>query len=86
MLLIPSWPATCCTVSVFSEWPDEISPADPRLTVPVSPKPLSPPGCTTDGWGRPRPWVVPVGPPLTVAQAGMLQQMGFQLAMAYIYP
>ena len=72
---------------MFSQWPDEmISPADPRLTLPPSPKPLSPPGCTTDGWGRPRPIVVPAGPLLTVAQASTLRQMGFPFVMAYIYP
>ena len=76
----------CCAVAVFSEWPDEFSPVDPRLTLPVSPKPLSPPGCTTDGWGQPRPLVVPAGPPLTVAQANTLRQMGVPLVLACIYP
>ena len=76
----------CCAVAVFSEWPDEFSPVDPRLTLPVSPKPLSPPGCTTDGWGRPRPLVVPVGLPLTVAQANALWLTGVPLVLARVYP
>ena len=76
----------CCAVAMFSEWPDEFSPVDPRLTLPVSPKPVSPPGCTTDGWGQPRPIVVGSFGPLTIAQAHTLRQMGYPLVMAYPYP
>ena len=89
-LLSPATALICSSLfavaAVLTEDPD--APADPRLThvAPATPKPLSPPGvvCTTNGWGWPRPLVVPAGPPLTIEQADTLLRMGRQLAMAQL--
>ena len=60
---------------------------DPRTVdvLPESPKPLTPPGCLTDGWGQPRPWLVDARV-LTDAQARTLLRMGTPIAFADFYP
>ena len=68
---------------------DDTEPSDPRLgsLKPVAAKPLSPPGSTSDGWGRSMPLIAwPLGPPLTVEQASMLMRMGVPFAMARLFP
>ena len=56
------------------------------MLAPVPPKPLTPPGCVTDGFGRVRPLIVPAGPLLSIEQANTLRLMGVALAMAQLVP
>ena len=60
---------------------EEVPESDPRR----SPKPLSPPGCRSDGWGNFQPIVAPIMP-LTHAQAAALLGIGVPLALARVFP
>ena len=61
-------------------------PADPRNSLPESPKPLTPPGTVSDGFGRHRPLLAPIMPLSPYQAEWLLKHAGVQLVHAQVFP
>ena len=62
------------------------APVDPRdVTILTSPRPLSPPGTLSDGWGRFVP-IIAQAVPLAPADAFRLLAAGTPFALAQVFP
>ena len=61
-------------------------PKDPREMLPVSPKPMTPPGCVSDGFGNYRPLLAPIMRLEPQQADALLMHGGMTQTMAIIFP
>ena len=59
---------------------------DPRASLPKSPKPLTPPGTVSDGFGRHRPLLAPTMLLSPQQAEWLLKHAGLQLVHAQVFP